>query len=216
MELAKVENDVIKNVILAASVAEAVSLFGGEWIDLSPLPGVGIGWSRDGGVWSPPTVVVAEIPVAVRQANALVVAQAITLRSSITDADLDGLSEEQFADIAYLYPDWVSTKAYALDEKLRYEGVLYKVVQAHTAQPNWTPDTVPALYTKYRDPAAGPQPWVQPTGAQDAYVMDDLVTHDNPNDGGAIWVYQSKLASNATEPGRDSTFDRWWLPVNAV
>ena len=216
MELARVEGGTITNVIIAESVAAAVSLYGGSWIDLTALPGVGIGWTVDGGVWSPPVTVITELPLAVRQANAAAIAQAITLRNTITNSDLDGLSDDQLADIAYLYADWVGTKAYAIDEKLRYEGVLYKVVQAHTAQPNWTPDSVPALYTKYRDPIAGPQPWVQPTGAQDAYEIGDRVTHDNPNQGSAIWVYESKLAANTTEPGRDSTFDRWWTPVSAV
>lgn len=56
--------------------------------------------------------------------------------------------------------------------------------------------------------------WVQPTGSQDAYATGDLVTHDNPNDGGAIWVYQSNIDANTAEPGRDGTFDRWWEPLS--
>lgn len=55
--------------------------------------------------------------------------------------------------------------------------------------------------------------WVQPTGAHDAYQTGEMVTHDNPNDSGTIWVYSSKIDANTTEPGRDGTFDRWWEPV---
>lgn len=58
--------------------------------------------------------------------------------------------------------------------------------------------------------------WVQPTGALDAYGIGDRVTHDNPNDGGAIWVYESTIVGNTTEPGRDGTFDRWWTPIEPV
>ena len=70
-------------------------------------------------------------------------------------------------------------------------------------------------------PSAGPiaptvQPWVQPTGAFDAYPVGARVTHDNPNDGGAIWIYESKIPANTTEPGRDGTFDRWWQPISPV
>ena len=58
--------------------------------------------------------------------------------------------------------------------------------------------------------------WVMPTGAHDAYGIGDRRTHDNPNDGGAIWVYESTIVGNTTEPGRDGTFDRWWLPIERV
>lgn len=58
--------------------------------------------------------------------------------------------------------------------------------------------------------------WVQPTGAHDAYAVGERVTHDNPNDGGAIWVYESVIPANTTEPGRDGTFDRWWTPIERV
>ena len=55
--------------------------------------------------------------------------------------------------------------------------------------------------------------WIQPSSAADAYATGDLVTHDNPNDGGAIWVYESTIDANTAEPGRDGTLDRWWTPM---
>lgn len=55
--------------------------------------------------------------------------------------------------------------------------------------------------------------WVQPTGSHNAYQTGEMVTHNNPNDNGAIWVYRSKIDANTTEPGRDGTYDRWWEPV---
>lgn len=60
------------------------------------------------------------------------------------------------------------------------------------------------------------EPWVQPTGAHNAYAVGARVTHDNPNAGGAIWIYESKIPANTTEPGRDGTFDRWWQPISPV
>lgn len=56
--------------------------------------------------------------------------------------------------------------------------------------------------------------WVQPVGAIDAYAVGELVTHDNPNDSSNIWVYESSIPANTTEPGRDGTFDRWWEPIS--
>jgi len=56
--------------------------------------------------------------------------------------------------------------------------------------------------------------WVQPVGAVDAYAVGELVQHDNPNDSSNSWVYESSIPANTTEPGRDSTFDRWWEPIS--
>lgn len=46
-----------------------------------------------------------------------------------------------------LFPVWVVGKAYAVSDRAQYNGTLYKCVQAHTSQADWTPDAVPALFT---------------------------------------------------------------------
>lgn len=149
------------------------------------------------------------------------------------DELLDTLPDEDVETLTYLYPQWEPGMVTAAHDappatpghrKLRHKGVLYKVNQGHTTQDDWPPDATPALFTRYRDPAAGPQLWVQPTGAHDAYAQDINwggaeaveVKWDNPNEGGAIWLYRSKIAGNTAEPGRDGTFDRYWEPVSAV
>jgi hypothetical protein len=114
------------------------------------------------------------------------------------------------------FDQWSVGVAYIIDDVRIYQNIGYECVQSHTAQTTWAPPTTPALWTPYVPPSEGPQPWVQPTGAQDDYDIDDVVTHDNPNDSSNIWVYSSKIASNTTEPGRDGTFDRWWEPVGAA
>ena len=136
----------------------------------------------------------------------------ITTKSAILGESLSG---KELASIASLYPKWKAGLSVVVDDIYRVQNTLYKVVQAHTTQADWTPPQVPALFTPVA--AAGVVPeWVQPTGAQDAYAVGDQVTHDNPNDGGNVWLYKSKIAANTTEPGRDSTFDRYWQPVEAV
>ena len=75
---------------------------------------------------------------------------------------------------------------------LQYDGSLYRVIQPHTSQADWTPDKVPALFTRvsieeYPD-------WVQPTGAHDAYSKGDKVAHS-----GKHW--QSDVDGNVWEPG---------------
>lgn len=44
------------------------------------------------------------------------------------------------------YPTWESGKNYSVGFKVQYNERLYRVVQAHTSQDGWTPESVPALY----------------------------------------------------------------------
>lgn len=46
-----------------------------------------------------------------------------------------------------LFPMWAIGRAYAVDDRVQHGGTLYKCVQAHTSQSDWTPDAVPALFT---------------------------------------------------------------------
>ena len=111
------------------------------------------------------------------------------------DANIDNASDDDVAMLTFLYPAWSGDGvAVTVDQKLRHDGILYRVVQAHTTQADWTPDATPALFTRYREPAAAPEPWVQPTGAQDAYQTGEQVTHN-----GQTWV--STIDANVWEPG---------------
>ena len=50
--------------------------------------------------------------------------------------------------VAY-YPDWTAGTAYAVGDRLVYNGDLYKVLQAHTSQETWLPGTgTESLYTR--------------------------------------------------------------------
>lgn len=91
-----------------------------------------------------------------------------------------------------LFPMWGIDIDYAVDDRVQHEGTLYKCVQAHTSQENWTPDATPALWVIVTV-EEWPE-WVQPTGAQDAYAKDSKVTHN-----GERWI--SDVDSNVWEPG---------------
>lgn len=58
------------------------------------------------------------------------------------------LSDEQALKVKDLYPAWEDLVGQALTAgyKLTYNGDLYKVIQAHTAQSDWLPSATPALY----------------------------------------------------------------------
>ncbi len=125
------------------------------------------------------------------------------------------LSQSDLAAIAELYPEFKVGVAVSLGTIRRFEGELYEVIQAHTTQADWTPPDVPALWKKSTPPGVIRR-WVQPISGPTAYDIGDQVTHDNPNDGGTLWVYESSIDANTTEPGRDGTFDRYWTPVEVA
>lgn len=56
------------------------------------------------------------------------------------------ISDAEAAEMSTLFPAWKVGKAYAVGDRVKYNEKLYKVLQAHTSQADWTPDIVPALY----------------------------------------------------------------------
>ncbi len=105
------------------------------------------------------------------------------------------LPDEDALEGIELFPAWAVGVAYAADMRIRYDGKLYRVVQAHTSQADWLPDSTPALYTEVAKPGEIPV-WKQPTGAQDAYNKGDLV-HYPDKDGP---VYRSTMDGNVWAP----------------
>lgn len=110
--------------------------------------------------------------------------RAIALRALIEKAAA-GLADEDALEAVELFPAWAVDTAYTLGERIRYDGQLYKCVQAHTSQTGWEPPNVPALWTAVAEPGEIPV-WVQPTGAQDAYMAGDKVHY--PDADGPVYV----------------------------
>lgn len=104
----------------------------------------------------------------------------------------ENASDEEALDNILAYPKWAVGKEYKKDERVRYEDVLYKVLQSHTSQSDWTPDVAVSLFVRVSIEEY-PQ-WVQPTGAQDAYQKGDKVSHLEKH-----WI--STVDNNVWEPG---------------
>ena len=62
-----------------------------------------------------------------------------------------------------LYNEWTVGKAVVVGERLRYGDRLYKVVQPHTTQADWTPDITASLYEvideQHKGTLEDPIPW---------------------------------------------------------
>lgn len=106
------------------------------------------------------------------------------------------LTDEDALEAVELFPAWAVDTAYAAQERVRYNGKLYRCEQSHTSQANWTPDVTPALWTEVAEPGEIPV-WRQPTGAQDAYMTGDKVWYPDVD----TTVYISTVDNNTWQPG---------------
>ena len=121
-----------------------------------------------------------------RQEARAFVESIVKLRESATD--------EQALESIPIYPAWQENKSYTSGERVRYNEVLYKVLQNHTSQADWTPDIAVSLFAKVliEDPDIISE-WVQPDSTN-PYQTGDKVTHN-----GTTWV--SIVDNNVWEPG---------------
>ncbi len=112
------------------------------------------------------------------------------------------LTDEEAMEVAAVYPAWADNKAYKVNDLVTFgeNGVgdpqLYRCVQGHTSQADWTPDKTPALWS-----AIGLAPdqipvWSQPTGAHDAYDTGDRVHYPDADSP----VYESLIDGNIWSP----------------
>lgn len=95
-------------------------------------------------------------------------------------------------EVPMLFERWAEGISYQMGDRVCYEDTLYKCVQLHTSQSDWTPDVTPNLWAKVTV-EEWPE-WVQPTGAQDAYMIGDKVSYQ-----GKHWICTSDY--NIYAPG---------------
>ena len=101
--------------------------------------------------------------------------KALALRAQIETMAAD-LPDATALDVPELFPRWEAGKEYSAGFRICYQSKLYRCVQAHTSQADWTPDRTPALWTEV-SVDEWPE-WRQPTGTQDAYNKGDKVSYN--------------------------------------
>jgi len=112
----------------------------------------------------------------------------------VTMAEAGQIDTVTVSEHAELFLDWQPNVAYKAGAYRRYNDILYKCLQDHTSQADWTPDTAVSLWVATNDPAEEYPAWSQPIGAHDAYNVGDKVTYN-----GDKWV--SDADGNVWEPG---------------
>lgn len=112
-------------------------------------------------------------------------AQFVKLREMATD--------EMSLQVPNLYPTWRAEAEYAVGDRVLYNDVLYKVLQEHTSQVDWTPDVATSLFAKVLIPDENIIPeWEQPDSTN-PYMSGDKVSYN-----GKIWT--SIVDNNVWQP----------------
>ena len=112
------------------------------------------------------------------------------------------LTDEQAVKVVALFPLWNPQATYAVGDRVRYAGNLYRCLQPHTAQETWNPADAPSLWAKVlTDPSGAILPWEQPDSTN-PYMKGDKVTHN-----GKTW--ESLVDNNVWEPGATGTENLW-------
>ena len=102
-----------------------------------------------------------------------------------------------------LYPHWKDDAHYDVNYRVQYNDVVYKCLQAHDAQPQWTPTDAPSLWAKVLVPSPDVIPdWEQPDSTN-PYITGDKVRYKGK-------VYESLIDNNVWSP---ETYPQVWRLV---
>lgn len=103
------------------------------------------------------------------------------------------LTDQQAYLVPAIFMSWDETAIYATGDRVRFDGLLYRCLQAHTAQADWTPAAAVSLWVRIDDPAIEWPEWRQPLGAQDSYAKGAKVTYKGAR-------YKSLIDGNVWSP----------------
>jgi len=114
------------------------------------------------------------------------------------------LSDEDALEAVDLFPNWTpdSSITYHVDDRVKYQEVLYKCLQEHIPQAAWTPTAAPSLWAKVLIPDANVIPEWEQQDSTNPYMRGDKVTYN-----GKTW--ESTVDNNVWAPGVYG-----WVEVN--
>ena len=122
------------------------------------------------------------------------------LRAALMDFAAD-VPNDKAVKYPMLFEPWEAGKAYAADDRRQYADRLWKCLQAHTSQDDWTPDATAALWVEVAAPGEYRE-IKENMLSTEAFAKDEIgwwQTKDN--------LYKSKIANNVYTP--ESYPDGW-------
>ena len=116
---------------------------------------------------------------------------------------LRSISDGAALKVPELFPHWSgNSKEYVKDDKVLYDGVLYKVLQNHTSQEGWTPTSAPSLFAKVLTSEGEILDWEQPSSTN-PYMKGDKVKYNGK-------IYESVIDNNVWSP---EAYPQGWKEV---
>ena len=103
------------------------------------------------------------------------------------------LDDKEALQAVELFPQWKTDASYKAGDKVQFAGILYRCLQDHTSQADWTPDAAVSLFARVLipDPEIIPD-WVQPDSTN-PYMKGDKVKYKDH-------VYESLIDGNIWAP----------------
>ena len=103
------------------------------------------------------------------------------------------LTDEDALEAVNLFHSWREDEQYTVDDRVNFEGILYKCLQTHTSQAGWTPTAAPSLWAKVLIPDTNVIPeWEQPDSTN-AYMRGDKIIFEGV-------IYESLIDNNIWSP----------------
>lgn len=108
------------------------------------------------------------------------------------------LTDEQAAKVPWAYAEWSADASYSANDRVSYQGSVYRCLQAHDAQEAWTPTDAPSLWVNVRQQPSGDdepptyEPWAQPDSTN-PYMTGERVEYEGS-------VYESTIDNNVWSP----------------
>lgn len=105
------------------------------------------------------------------------------------------LSDAQALQVPMLFDEFDGNGvAYEVGKRIVYNGILYKVIQAHTSQAEWTPIAAPSLFAKViNETIDGSIPEFEQPNSTNPYMKGDRVLFNGK-------VYESLIDNNVYSP----------------
>lgn len=105
------------------------------------------------------------------------------------------LTDAQALQVPMLFDEFDGNGvAYEVGKRIMYNGILYKVIQAHTSQVGWNPVDAPSLFAKViNETIDGSIPEFEQPGSTNPYMKGDKVIFNGK-------VYESLIDNNVYSP----------------
>lgn len=128
------------------------------------------------------------------QSSQMQAATLMYINSPVVASMISDVDAMKFSTLYDEYSD--NNVEYKKGKLVRFNSNVYRCEKDHTSQPGWSPENDASEWSKVNIASDGIDVWTQPTGAHNAYNVDDKVHYPDAASG----VYMSLIDGNVWSP----------------